>query len=107
MVVIPIIDLDLNSTAAVSRVDLERRAHYLAMYELDHLLATNVRGDQTDTTTDPHFRIEVATTPVETTQYPIDRLTVAVYLQDTTNAATNSEDQEQYGEVSAYLLHNQ
>lgn len=91
IVAVPLINLELGATAAVSRTGVEREAHYLAIYTLDNVLVTRFNGDRTDTR--GPFTVKVRSTSVETAKLPIERVSVAVYA-----------DNEEYGEATAYRL---
>jgi prepilin-type N-terminal cleavage/methylation domain-containing protein len=91
VVVIPLVNLELNSTGVVSRVSLERQAHYLAIYTLDTVLGTKFHGEKTEEQGD--WKVRVRSSAVEKAQFPIERVTVGVYQND-----------EAYGEATAYRL---
>lgn len=103
IVVVPLINLELSSTAQVGRVTIERQAHYLAVYTLDATLSSNFHGEQT--VKSGEFRIEVRSSALEKAQFPIERVTVQVYRNDETNGqATVTQNDEAYGEATAYRL---
>ncbi len=91
LVMVPVLTLELNSTAAVGRVSIEREAHYLAIYTLDTVLSTRFNGERTDIR--GPYTVKIRSTSVETAKLPIERVSVSVYTND-----------EEYGEAIAYRL---
>lgn len=101
LVAVPLINLELGATVEVSRVTLERQAHYLAVYTLDTVLATQFHGDRTDKPTRPgDFWVILRSTPLEKGQFPIERVQVNIYLND----PTLNKQEESYGQATAYRL---
>lgn len=91
IIAVPLINLELTSTAAVGRVSIEREAHYLAIYTLDTVLSTRFNGERTDIR--GPFTVKIRSSSVETAKIPIERVSVAVYAND-----------EEYGDATAYRL---
>jgi len=101
MVAVPLINLELGSTVEVARVTLQRQGHYLAVYSLDNVLAADFHGDRTDKPSKPgDFFVTVRSSPVEKGQFPIERVQVNIYLND----PTSNEQEESYGQATAYRL---